>query len=79
MRATIANIHESKVGTDGVKYVRVEFMTPEGGWYKTDLCSGYRNWKRWKDHLEIGVTLEGLELKGANTVNADSYPVRVTI
>lgn len=79
MKATITNIHEKKTGTDGVTFVRVEFRSDAGAWYKTDLCSRYRNWVRWKDHLEIGATFDNLLTKGSNTVDADSYPKRVKI
>jgi hypothetical protein len=79
MRATITNIHESKTGSDGVSFVRVEFTSAGGGWYKTDLCSTYRNWKRWERHLEIGATLDDLKMKSVDTIDADSYPTRVTI
>lgn len=43
-------------------------------WAKTDLVTSFRNFSRWKPYLKIGFLLNGLRLKGKETVDADSYP-----
>jgi len=73
--ATVAEILLEKTGTDGVRHVRVRFEKAGGGYAKTDLCSKFRNYARWKAlGLEIGMTLTNLRLKDLDTVDADSYP-----
>jgi hypothetical protein len=76
MKATITHIDYPKQGTQG-RYIRLYFRTEYGGWAKADLVPEFRNFKRWKPHLEIGATLDNLKMKNASTVDADSYPKRI--
>jgi hypothetical protein len=60
------------------RFIRVYFsMKPDNTWAKMDLCPAFRNYARWKDHLEIGATFDQLRMKDAVTVDADSYPRRL--
>jgi hypothetical protein len=76
MKATITQIDYPKEGTQG-RFIRVYFRTEEGGWAKTDIVRGFRNFARWEPHLEIGATFDNLKMKDASTVDADSYPKRI--
>ena len=58
----------------GQTFYRVYFEMISGDWTKTDIVPGFRNFKRWKNHLKVGNVLSGLRLKGRDTVDADSYP-----
>lgn len=75
MRGTISKIHDKKVGRNGNTFIRVEFQMEDGSWAATDLCPAFRNWQRWEDLLITGNTLDGLELKFPNKVNADCFPM----
>lgn len=44
-------------------------------WAKTDLVISFRNFSRWKPLLKVGNLLDGLKLRSAETVDADSYPI----
>jgi len=41
-------------------------------WYKTDLVTKFRNYKRWSPHLQIGAVFYGLKRKDDKTIDADS-------
>jgi len=63
--------------TSQVAYIRVHLMvgevsSKERTWAKTDLVSSFRNYKKWKDLLEINNILGGLKLKDKETVDSDS-------
>jgi hypothetical protein len=78
VKATITNIDYPKEGTQG-RFIRVYFSTETGGWAKTDLVRGFRNFKFWEPHLEIGAVLDNLQWKALDTIDADSRPVRVRV
>ena len=77
----IDHIKASK--TEGA-YMRVYFTvkdeeksTPEKKvyfWAKTDIVPTYRNYKHWKNILEVGNVLSGLVLRNPTTIDADSVP-----
>jgi hypothetical protein len=78
MRATITRIDSKKKG-NGAEFQRIYFkMDPapklQSLWAKTDLCKGYRNYSRWSHLLKVGNTLDGLEMKTFQTVDADCHP-----
>lgn len=77
MRGTITKIHQPIHSRNGNVFIRVEFKMDNGAWAKTDLCPEFRNFVRWKDLLNVGAALDGLELKGDKEVNADSYPFAI--
>jgi hypothetical protein len=75
MIAEIIKILDTKESRNGNTYLRVEFKgVGNGKWYKTDLCSDYRNWHRWEKYLKVGNILDNLRLKDSDTIDADSYP-----
>lgn len=76
MKATIKKIHPDKYSRNGNTFTRIEFMTDDGEWFKTDVCPDYRNYRRWEKILEagIGTYVDGLEVRKKSEVNADSFP-----
>lgn len=78
MTATITKIHPLKIGRAGVSsYQRVEFKTDAGNWAKTDLVPSFRNYAGWREHLEVGIRLTNLRMKGKYEIDADSVPKRI--
>ena len=78
MKGTITKIDQPKESRNkDVVFRRVYFKMEDGSWTKTDLCSSYRNWERWKNLLTVGILLEGLTLKDNVTVDADSFPKKI--
>jgi len=77
-KGTITKIHLPKYSRNGGNFIRLEFKLEGGEWAKTDLVMAYRNFSRWKNLLEVGADLDGLELKSKGEVNADSYPRLIT-
>lgn len=78
MKGEIIKIDQPKESRNkDVAFRRVYFKMEDGSWAKTDLCSSYRNWARWKDLLVIGNALENLIMKDKDTVNADSFPKKI--
>ena len=77
MNYKIHKIHPAKLSRNNNIFIRVEFISEEGKWFKTDICPDYRNYRRWKPILDMGegVVLMGLQpRKGATQeLNADSY------
>ena len=79
MIGIITRIDESKVSRNrDVAFTRLSFsMFQKDGkrtYAKTDLVQTFRNFKRWKPLLTVGNVLDGLKMKGENTVDADSFP-----
>ena len=58
----------------GELFIRVHFKLEGGGWAKTDICPGFRNYSRWKKILRVGNRLFNLRMLDGQTVDADSYP-----
>ena len=59
-------------------YLRVEFKMEGGGWSKTDLVPGFRNYNLWKNIAKVGNKLGNLKMKDSQTVDADSHPILLT-
>ena len=78
MKGTITKIDLPKYSRTNGQFIRVYFQLEDHTWTKTDLVISYRNFSRWKNLLEVGLDLEGLELKSKGEVNADSYPILIT-
>lgn len=57
-------IHETEKTNEGVKMV--------SKWYKTDLVTKFRNYKRWSPYLQVGSIFIGLKKKDEHTIDADS-------
>lgn len=74
MIATVRKVHPNRYSRNGNIYTRIEFMTDDGSWYKTDVCPIYRNYSRWVPVIELGVgtVLEGLTIRKGSEVNGDS-------
>lgn len=77
MNATIKDILRDLPGSGGRRYHRIRFETDDGRCVFTDLVPTFRNFARWKPHLEIGAHLGNLRLLKANKIDADSHPVRI--
>ena len=79
MEGTVRKIHPNKYSRNGNIFTRIEFMTDDGKWLKTDICSNYRNYSRWEQVLNAGVgtKVKGLMFRGTSKVeiNGDSFPV----
>jgi hypothetical protein len=76
MIAFVHKIHPNKYSRNGNIFTRIEFMSDEGKWFKTDVCQDYRNYSRWIPVIEAGVgtKLDGLQVRNDSEVNGDSYP-----
>jgi len=82
MRGKIIKIDQLKSSRNsGQAFTRVYFKVKQGVgdfiWAKTDIVPTFRNYARWKPYLVIGNILDGLKLKGNDTVDADSVPIFV--
>jgi hypothetical protein len=75
MTGTIRQIDDEKQGPLG-RFIRVHFYMDNGSYKMVDLVKRFRNFKHWKDHLEIGVTLGNLQAMGGSKLDADPVPVR---
>ena len=76
IEAEIIRIDERKNSRNPEQtFIRVHFKTEGGTYYKTDLVPGFRNWRRWKSLLRVGNILCNLDLKNAETLDADSWPI----
>jgi len=62
---------------DGEVFKRIYFELDGNIWGKTDLVIGFRNYRRWDKVARVGNVLDGLVMKNADTVDADSWPVLV--
>lgn len=49
----------------------------DGSHAMTDLVPAFRNWKNWKDLLEVGNVLGDLQMILPSSVDADSVPVKL--
>jgi hypothetical protein len=73
--AKITKIDQQKVGTNNDRFIRVYFESVPGRkWFKTDLCTDFRNYRGWKFFLVRGNVLGDLRLKNDTTIDADSRP-----
>lgn len=65
----------------GEAFTRIYFTLKkapgEYSWAKTDIVPSFRNYARWKPYLAVGTILDGLTLKGKDTIDADSRPTLV--
>ena len=70
----VLKIHPAKKGRNGNIFIRIEFLTNDSKWLKTDICPNFRNYKNWVPVLKAGVdtVLSGLFLKRPDEVDADS-------
>lgn len=71
---TITKIHEPKRSKNGGVFIRVEFQMEDKSWNKTDLCSQYRNFNRWKPFLKVGAIITNLSITKDKEIDADSFP-----
>jgi len=73
MNAVITKIDKLKSG-NMTSFIRVYFRPDDRPWAKTDLGVQFRNFARWKPHLQLGAKLSGLRWKNEkeNTIDADS-------
>ena len=83
MRGKITKIDYLKSSRNaGQAFTRVYFKVKRGVgdfiWAKTDIVPTFRNYARWKPFLTVGNILDGLRLKGNDTVDADSVPELVS-
>lgn len=83
MRGKITKIDQLKSSRNsGQAFTRVYFKVKRGVgdfiWAKTDIVPSFRNYQRWKPFLQVGTILDGLVLRGNNTIDADSRPVLVS-
>ena len=74
MTGEIIKILPYKKSKNGGTYLRVEFKMEDGGWAKTDLVPGFRNYWRWKRVMRVGNVLRNLKMRDAITIDADSWP-----
>ena len=74
MEGEIIKILPFKRSRNEGTYLRIEFKLEDGGWAKTDLVLGFRNYCRWRRVARIGNVVRGLKIKDEMTVDADSFP-----
>lgn len=81
MIATVKSILPGKYSRTESIYQRITFILEDGSWAKTDIVQGYRNSARWQAIIQSGpgTVVKNLILKRSGEVNADSYPVIVSI
>lgn len=73
MKGTISKIDDEKQGPLG-RFIRVHFTMEGGGYRMLDLVKRFRNWRHWKEFLEVGISLSNLQGMGANKLDADPVP-----
>lgn len=56
-------------------YFKLQIESKNFIWAKTDLVPTFRNYKKWKPLLKVGNILDGLILRGKETIDADSNPI----
>ena len=76
MVGELLKILTAKVSRNGNTYIRLTFKMTDGGWAKTDICPGFRNYSRWKNVLKANpaTLIKGLILKRPGEINADCAP-----
>ena len=76
MRGEIVKIDKiQKSRNSGDEFIRVFFKLGGQEWIKMDLVPTFRNFKRWKQLLQIGNFIDNLKLKDKKTIDADSFPI----
>lgn len=78
MIAEVIKILPYQKSVNGNSYMRIFLKTDDGSFLKTDICPGFRNFKRWRKVARVGNKLANLKLKDAWTVDADSTPLLLT-
>ena len=71
-------IPPKKSRNEDTAYTRIEFLTEDGKFVKTDICEIYRNYRRWKRIARVGVRLANLRMRDWWTVDADSWPIKLS-
>ena len=74
MFATLKKIDPERKSQNGNTYIRIYLELESGGFVMTDLCEGFRNFRRWEPVLFAGrgTKIEGVCLIGPTKVDADS-------
>lgn len=62
---------------NGGTFIRVEFKSQDGKFYKMDLVLGFRNFQRWKKWLKVGNRFGNVFLRDKETIDADSWFIRI--
>ncbi|MDD5692260.1 MAG: hypothetical protein PHP10_03680 [Candidatus Omnitrophica bacterium] len=81
MRAKIIKVHEQKSWL-GQSFFYIFFKGADGRSYRTCAYPQFGNYPRWQKFIELHRTgrevwLDGLNTKGKNLIDADSYPQEV--
>lgn len=76
MRAKLVKIDPPKSSRNGdVQFQRLHFQLQDGSYAMTDVVSTFRNYAWWQPVIEagIGTWIDGVELKGKQKIDADSW------
>lgn len=73
MKATILKISH-KPSKYGGAFTYIFLKSSEGKSYRTCIGSHFNNYRRWEGLCKVGLTLDGLVVKGNGLVDADSWP-----